>query len=980
MKYLEKITISNVRKFSENVEIPVGKGATVFLAPNGTGKTAIFEAIELAVTGKVRRLPFPPNALIRDNKLKSFIRLDFEDGRFCEADFHKGQEPVLKGNHSDLFGSIPASDVPFLLRLTHLLNQKNSEWFVQTHGTAAGEQLDHLSIGRDAAQANSLMTSAKKAANALLESSKRQLQDALQRRDEWNALKEQRKTSSSEIQQNLIPRSELLIRISALGKEFQVTEIHSEEVDLLMGQAKVIEGLLSRKKEANRKRHVDLGAFDEIIRDFEEKVRSVESANQVIAEIKEAKKKLADEIALLRERFLVKSKEIKTQEELLLSYNSLRDLLNDQSNFSKDIEKIKLSIDTSTKDLNSLKDDLQKKTDALNEATRVAEIFSKLRKRSEAASLARTKMQENERLVEEWKQTVEALKQSNDRQPELVADQVKNQAEYEELQKKLQQIEAAVELARGKFESLNSTTDAIKEAVGHIASHLAGEATECPVCLSNYPDGELHRRVAQALQNINPLLQEASAELDLEREKQRVSAIGLTGLSEKLRESRVKVEQNRNRIAQLEQAIASRFHLKIYDARSVDEALVKLKEMSQNLTTLEADILKETNDQTEIPVTPIQKDVINLTSQTENLNESLAKARAELLAKEKQLAVIDQKIKEFDSIVDIHSKIIEQELLINALKGDLESIKKSQEDSQRILNQTNDILVRDEESVMKLSERIREVRSKWSNLGFSGDPNMADRQIAIEGVNKLLEQIDKQENGIQDLLNELTKWKSIENSFTVENQMEALRGSSTEQQYEERLANDVQASQEKIDFITTRHTALNSFASKVSAQLEDIHSRIATINPVWKKLLARIVLEPRFADTKLESFLHYKKPHANVNVLVHGEDVIASHVASEAQITDLQFTFLLAMAQKYQWSPWRALLLDDPTQHHDLVHASAVFDLLRDYIIDHDFQILLATHDSVQANFLVRKLANDGIQTKLYRLRAGGDGVKAEPR
>ncbi|MCI5224389.1 MAG: hypothetical protein D3924_17410 [Candidatus Electrothrix sp. AR4] len=57
-----------------------------------------------------------------------------------------------------------------------------------------------------------------------------------------------------------------------------------------------------------------------------------------------------------------------------------------------------------------------------------------------------------------------------------------------------------------------------------------------------------------------------------------------------------------------------------------------------------------------------------------------------------------------------------------------------------------------------------------------------------------------------------------------------------------------------------------------------------------------------------------------------------------------------------KWIPWRALLLDDPTQHHDLVHASSVFDLLRDYISDLGFQVMLSTHDSQQANFFRRKL------------------------
>jgi ABC-type phosphonate transport system ATPase subunit len=112
-------------------------------------------------------------------------------------------------------------------------------------------------------------------------------------------------------------------------------------------------------------------------------------------------------------------------------------------------------------------------------------------------------------------------------------------------------------------------------------------------------------------------------------------------------------------------------------------------------------------------------------------------------------------------------------------------------------------------------------------------------------------------------------------------------------------------------------------------------------------------------------------------VLLNDSKVPVTHVASEAQLTDVQFSFLLAMATKYLWTNWRALLLDDPTQHHDLVHAASVFDLLRDYIADLGFQVILATHDSVQADFFIRKLENDGLPCTLYVLEADENGVNA---
>jgi exonuclease SbcC len=95
-------------------------------------------------------------------------------------------------------------------------------------------------------------------------------------------------------------------------------------------------------------------------------------------------------------------------------------------------------------------------------------------------------------------------------------------------------------------------------------------------------------------------------------------------------------------------------------------------------------------------------------------------------------------------------------------------------------------------------------------------------------------------------------------------------------------------------------------------------------------------------------------------------------------MTDLQLSFMLAMATVHQWSPWKALLLDDPTQHHDLVHASSVFDVLRDFIAEHGFQVVLTTHDAQQARFLMRKLSNDGIDARLWTLEPSLNGMTAK--
>ena len=51
--------------------------------------------------------------------------------------------------------------------------------------------------------------------------------------------------------------------------------------------------------------------------------------------------------------------------------------------------------------------------------------------------------------------------------------------------------------------------------------------------------------------------------------------------------------------------------------------------------------------------------------------------------------------------------------------------------------------------------------------------------------------------------------------------------------------------------------------------------------------------------------------------------------------------------------------------------------VLRDFIADHGFQIMMGTHDSVHANFFKRKLQNDGVPVKVYSLVPTENGVVA---
>lgn len=156
MKQLKSLTLSNIRRFGIDTTIEFSRGATILLAPNGTGKTAIFEALELGLTGKVSRLADNLLPIIRDAQSTAEVRLDFDD---THASAHIGElgEVERSGDLSSVFPETDSEDIPYLLRLTHLLDQRERDWLVQADPKVAGSQLAKLPIGRDGSQVTSAL-------------------------------------------------------------------------------------------------------------------------------------------------------------------------------------------------------------------------------------------------------------------------------------------------------------------------------------------------------------------------------------------------------------------------------------------------------------------------------------------------------------------------------------------------------------------------------------------------------------------------------------------------------------------------------------------------------------------------------------------------------------------------------------------------------------------------------------------------------
>lgn len=150
--YLQRIEISNFRAYGDNFSLSLpGPGVTILAGPQGLGKSAFFEAIEWALTGRVRRLEAPTQESLdreRNNGLLARreqevpaaqyrVSLEFVNGegessriersavreqenreRFAEISFPTQQQVIDLLRADSWLNEI--SDIGEYLRLTHL--------------------------------------------------------------------------------------------------------------------------------------------------------------------------------------------------------------------------------------------------------------------------------------------------------------------------------------------------------------------------------------------------------------------------------------------------------------------------------------------------------------------------------------------------------------------------------------------------------------------------------------------------------------------------------------------------------------------------------------------------------------------------------------------------------------------------------------------------------------------------------------------
>jgi len=977
MTVLETITLSNIRRFAENVIVPVSAQATILLAPNGTGKTALFEAIELALTGAVARLDSDLFPLVRDGKDHAEVNLDF--GAFQHSAMVKTDgSPVQWSGPSALYGDVNAVDVPYLLRLTHLLDQRDRNWFIQEDSNNAGEQLSRLPAGKDTLHVSSLLTGLKTA--VAKKAAEREIAAAKFSQDlrDWQELLRQRDEARNRVDGEVLGLSELALALQVHSAEV----VSGDSIENLEAVQSVCASDNENRLSGLRRRSTELQQLVSVLANFS-------SASEAEGRLVRAKEQLDRDYVEAQASFnaamVAQNDAIKAHREADTSLQEGKEALGKVESRDK-IEREAQAQSAEFRNAQNAHVQSVLGLESAETALRVARDAEDANvrwnaSRSEWVEVS-NELEDASRMFDEWTlhvQKIASVEQRVATAEKLLAE--RNQA-LSDREAELTDAKRRAAEATSRLDVLRESSDRLRAAVAEIAANISDTREDCPVCGVVHGISELRIRIAAQLDTVEPSLRSVT---EFEQACRDALATNLRQRDELSAQSEEVAAQVKTALIERDEVVKQirtlRQH-RIFGGEEIEGARNRLifyrAEANQKKEVLDKtfDLLAQ-RPTAEVLVQLAQ--TYDIAKRREGESAGLLKKRETAVADSSdRLLVANHGVELLPSRESLLELVRAQSIGVAvrlALVRDAEA-KAVLEDGR--LKQLHTQVQTAEMVLSDAKRRVEECRKSWSAQQLPGDPDAITLNQSIGDLANAIAHAEVASTDLDRLRQKLARARGAVEYRLKEREVNTNRGDRGESEYGsflERKCDEATLEKERVD---ERRQTLETFSQLLRSKAEEVSTRIAGIEPLWQSLLNRIVREPRFSQTGLQYLRRYNKPHAHVQVPISGRETAASKVASEAQKTDLQLSFLLSMAQAHTWSPWRALLLDDPVQHHDLVHASAVFDVLRDYIVEHKFQTIVTTHDPVQARFFARKLQNDGVDVQFLTLVPLDGGVKVQ--
>lgn len=560
------------------------------------------------------------------------------------------------------------------------------------------------------------------------------------------------------------------------------------------------------------------------------------------------------------------------------------------------------------------------------------------------------------------------------------------------------QISSDLEAARAELEAARSHASAMAAAVAAIASHLHDDDTDCPVCRTHFQPGQLRRLAEEAANAQDPALAAADArvaELSRDLNSQALRTAAAQAVLRAGEEAARTVDADRRALAELEGQVAAALPGVVGDLvtaaseaqRLASEALLSAQAAAAGDQARRA----EANARAAV----LRADAARLGESAAALqNRSTAQAAARRSAVERLAAArfLETDASRLDSVLAdtrarqaqaVAERSIAEEALRRALEAEAtaRSRQEGADETVRRLTAARDAALAGA-SALEL---------RWREAGLEGVPAAAALETALSQLAQAgrdVEQLEGERSVLTAAYEAIVRDRELQDLAADMAHMGGEGSVEDPESYERELRARLEAAREALQTTEAAHQAISAFAEKLREEARNFSTQFLTpLNGLIDDFNEALLSTPGetvrlnatyFRDrTQFDMGLHYRD---KLDDALYDTGLPPQVVLSEGQLAANGFSILCAASTAYPWSRWRALLMDDPLQHNDIIHAAAFVDLMRNLVELQQYQLVMSSHDRGEAEFIRRKFDAAGLPCSVINLTAPSrSGVRYLP-
>ncbi|MGZ0710068.1 AAA family ATPase [Coraliomargarita sp. W4R53] len=1008
--YLSRVNISNFRTYGKNcsIDLPERPGLTVLCGMNGLGKTAFFDAIEWALIGNIQRfsdIKAPKgqrNPLTREGAESNSHRVELHWGNqsLIRSSQDTPDQKALTNLLQNPQWDPKINDLAVYFRLTHFLSQRAKERFLQKDKKVAWDILEGPAGVERILRLRDLLNDgkARKAFERHIFRLEQLKLEATEKMDQWQKLLSEQKRWG-----------DIAAATTAISPEKLKQILHELELsiplpgtNLLTNEPTHILAKLRAASEASslslRKRHQELKDFENSASRYVQLTQQIRtlhdtqgSAQKGIEEIRIKQELVQVETARLTKQLAETEAEKKTADQQAITALILIDTESSRIAALKLREHLEGSVDNSTKKIEDLnlrsvvyRNQQESYVHAANGLKMARENLVELAESEQAfASLTEE--------IKTYQSSKEERSNINERQKSLINRNSTLENTKLELRARINEVSESL-----KKEQLSVNEG--QRALGEIIKSLREEDTVCPVCAITHPQGELLKRAQDSIDRYG----NRSADLVQEFQKLQSEADNISRLQSRcvsdLTEANEILNAYNKKAEEIEKLKQSLIQRSGFTDTNLDTIPYFIKERRSDLLKKEEDFCAKVNKlriSDEQALESLQND------------DNIKKIRADLLESQVKLDQIKNSLQEYQAKLTTASEFIEAcggfnllpnyrseclikvanyESKIENLRVELHDQNTKQQNINQSLFEKKSKVEGDKKRLDELQQESTRLTSTWHELSLDGEPNESARQEAILILEKKV-----REN--ESLMERITKTVKGVEAWELQTQMQSLQsdiaetikanGANSKKECSIILEKQIETQTIELDHALSAQgrareagASLTALATKFSASaLEPLSAKISDFNRMISPFPYEFILNSHVTQTrKTQTRSKIAIPCVSSGKILEREPELW---LSEGQMSAMGLSVLLGASTVYRWSRWRALLLDDPLQDTDLIHAAAFGDVVRGLISDEGYQVILSTHSHDEADFLIRKCRRADLPVrKIELLSLGPSGLK----